>query len=99
MRYQTLHEEGSTAAAPPPKLVPLQMAPLCRLAVWWSGRQQQRQLFGSLVARSLVLGDGASLHFDESLRYDTDDEVLGLETLLWRPISADVDLVAGTPGP
>lgn len=57
------------------------------------------QLFGSLVARSLVLGDGASLHFDESLRYDTDDEVLGLETLLWRPISADVDLVAGTPGP
>ena len=57
------------------------------------------ELFGSLVARSVVLGPSASLHFDESLRYDTDQDIMALNTLLWRPISADVNAVPGTPGP
>ena len=57
------------------------------------------ELFGSLIARSLNIGDGARLHFDESLLYESDEETLALETLIWRPISADVDPTPGTPGP
>ena len=57
------------------------------------------ELFGSLIARSLNFGEGARLHFDESLLYESDEEVLALETLIWRPISADVDPTPGTPGP
>jgi len=57
------------------------------------------ELFGSLIARSLTFGDGARLHFDESLLYESDEEVLALETLIWRPISADHDPTPGAPGP
>jgi len=57
------------------------------------------ELFGSLIAGDLVLGEGAHFHFDESLLYDTEEDVLPLETLLWRPVSADVDPASGTPGP
>ncbi|MGB0330379.1 MAG: pilus assembly PilX N-terminal domain-containing protein [Planctomycetota bacterium] len=57
------------------------------------------ELFGSLIARSLNFGDDARLHFDESLLYESDEETLALETLIWRPISADLDPTPGTPGP
>lgn len=57
------------------------------------------ELFGSLIARSLNFGEGSRLHFDESLLYESEQEVLALETLIWRPISADLDPTPGTPGP
>ena len=50
------------------------------------------ELFGSLIARSLTFGEAARLHFDESLLYESDEETLSLETLIWRPVSSD-----GTP--
>jgi hypothetical protein len=57
------------------------------------------ELFGSLIARSLTFGESARLHFDESLLYESDEEALALETLIWRPVSADEPTASGTSGP
>lgn len=55
-------------------------------------------LYGSIIAGNLSVGAGAQLHFDESLLYDSDAEVLALDTLLWRPVSADHEVSETTPG-
>ncbi len=57
------------------------------------------ELFGSLIARSLTFGESARLHFDESLLYESEEEALILETLIWRPVSADEPTASGAPGP